>query len=177
MPPCNLAPGAQPATCARLGPRSCRSLPRAPSLVLNRTSTPESHRTIRRRTSWGSGKCRIPPAVRRRRKRNSPLTHCSDVRNPPRCQTNDSLTPNICPTCASRHSYDDFLRGLEVCGMTEHIHGDGSHTGKDIPDADRKAEMLKCVCSKILLKYFYMYIHTHIHIHILMYTLHHAPPP
>ena len=155
MPPCNLAPGAQPATCARLGPRSCRSLPRAPSLVLNRTSTPESHRTIRRRTSWGSGKCRIPPAVRRRRKRNSPLAHCSDVRNPPRCQTNDSLTPNICPTCASRHSYDDFLRGLEVCGMTEHIHGDGSHTGKDIPDADRKAEMLKCVCSKILLKYFY----------------------
>ena len=72
----------------------------------------------------------------------------------PRCQTNDSLTPNICPTCASRHSYDDFLRGLEVCGMTEHIHGDGSHTGKDIPDADRKAEMLKCVCSKILLKYY-----------------------
>lgn len=39
----------------------------------------------------------------------------------------------------AQKAYDDFLRGLEVAGMQEHLHGDGSHTGKDIPDPERKA--------------------------------------
>jgi hypothetical protein len=43
----------------------------------------------------------------------------------------------------AQQAYDDFLRGLEVAGMQEHVPGDGSHTGKDIPDPERKALLQK----------------------------------
>ena len=38
----------------------------------------------------------------------------------------------------AQRAYDDFLRGLEVAGAQEHIHGDGSHTGQGIPEAERE---------------------------------------